>query len=100
MLNSSQRAKLRAIANTADTILHIGKEGVTDNVIKQCTDALAARELIKGRVLPNSGLPPREAADELARQCSAETVQTVGTRFVLYKENPDIEKDKRIRLIK
>ncbi|MDR2615792.1 MAG: YhbY family RNA-binding protein [Oscillospiraceae bacterium] len=89
MLNSGQRAQLRAAANSIDTILHIGRDGVTDNVTKQCSDALAARELIKGRVLENSGLTPREAAEELALRCGAEVVQTVGSRFILYRRSPD-----------
>jgi RNA-binding protein len=100
MLNSKQRAQLRAMANSADTILQIGKGGITDNIVTQVSDALAARELIKGRVLESSMLTAREACDELARLCRAEPVFTIGTRFVLYKENFDIPKEKRIKLVK
>ncbi|MCD7742856.1 MAG: YhbY family RNA-binding protein, partial [Oscillospiraceae bacterium] len=51
MLNSKQRAALRAMAATADTILIVGKGGVTETVVAQAADALKARELIKGKVL-------------------------------------------------
>ena len=61
MLTSKQRAQLRAMASTADTIVQIGKGGITENVITQVKDALKARELIKGRVLENSMLTAREA---------------------------------------
>ena len=100
MLNSAQRAQLRAMANSLDTILQIGKGGITDNIVTQVSDALAARELIKGRVLESSMLTAREAADELSRQCRAEAVFTIGSRFVLYKENHEVPKEKRIKLIK
>ena len=100
MLSSNQRAQLRALANSIDTILQIGKGGITDNIVTQVTDALAARELIKGRVLESSMLTAREAADELSRLCRAESVMTIGSRFVLYKENFDIPKEKRITLTK
>jgi RNA-binding protein len=100
MLSSSQRAQLRAMANSLDTILQIGKSGITDNIVAQVSDALAARELIKGRTLDSSGLSAREAADELARLCRAEPVFTIGSRFVLYKENHEIPKEKRIKLVK
>ena len=54
MLTSKQRAQLRGLAATEDTIVHIGKGGITENIITQMSDALKARELVKGRVLENS----------------------------------------------
>ena len=87
MLTSKQRAQLRALANNEDTIVHIGKGGITENIVKQAQDALKARELIKCRVLENSMLSAREACDEMARLTNAEPVQVIGTRFVLYKTN-------------
>lgn len=53
-LTSKQRAQLRGLANTIDTIIHIGKDGIGENLVKQTDDALEARELIKGRVLENN----------------------------------------------
>ena len=43
-LTSKQRAQLRGLANDIDTIVHIGKDGIGDNLIKQADDALEARE--------------------------------------------------------
>ena len=51
MLTSKQRAQLRGLASTADTIVQVGKGGISENVIEQVTSALRARELVKGRVL-------------------------------------------------
>ena len=82
-LNSKQRAQLRGLANGIDTIIHIGKDGLGPNLIKQADDALEARELIKGRVLENSLLSAREGAEELARATRSQVVQVIGTRFVL-----------------
>ena len=76
-LTSKQRAQLRGLAMTEDTIIQIGKGGITENTITQVKDALKARELIKGRVLENSLLTAREAADALAEACGARTVQTI-----------------------
>ena len=86
-LTSKQRAQLRGLANTIDTIIHVGKDGLGENLIKQADDALEARELIKGRVLENSMLSPREAAEELAVKARAEVVQVIGTKFVLYRKS-------------
>lgn len=89
MLTSKQRAHLRALANKTDTILHIGKDGVTDNVIAQASGALKARELIKGRVLESAMLTAKEACDLLCAALAAEPVQCIGSRFVLYKRNEE-----------
>lgn len=86
-LTSKQRAYLRSLANTADTILHVGKEGVSDTVITQADTALEARELIKGKVLENAGLTPREVCEELARRTRSESVQVIGSKFVLYRKS-------------
>ena len=95
MLTSKQRAHLRSLAAGADTIIHIGKGGITDNVTAQVKSALLARELVKGRVLENSMLTAREACDALSEACSAEQVQVIGSKFVLYKRNP---KEPKIKL--
>lgn len=99
-LTSKQRAQLRGLANSLDTILHIGKDGIGDNLIRQADDALEARELIKGKVLENSMLSAREGAEELARATRSQVVQVIGTKFVLYRETHSKEKDKRIKLVK
>lgn len=100
-LTSKQRAQLRSMANTMDTILQIGKDGIGENLIKQTDDALEARELIKGRVLENNmEYDARLAAQELAKATRSEVVQVIGTKFVLYRESHSKPKEKRIRLVK
>lgn len=92
-MTSKQRAYLRGLANTMEPILHVGKDGVNDNMVKQLSDALEARELIKGTVLPNCPLTAREAVDELCAGAKAEPVQCIGNRFVIYrarKQDPRI----------
>ena len=96
-LTSKQRAQLRGMAATMDTILHVGKDGIGDNLVKQANDALEARELIKGRVLENSLLSPREAAQQLAPRTRSEVVQVIGTKFVLYR--PTHNKDKKDKIV-
>ena len=93
-LTSKQRAQLRGIANTLDTIVIIGKDGITENLIKQANDALEAREIIKCRVLENSLLTAREACNELSRLTRSEQVQVIGSKFVLYRQHYDKSKRK------
>lgn len=88
MLNSKQRAVLRGMAGTMDTIFQVGKGGINEALITQVSDALRKRELIKLRVLDNSAYSSREAAEEIAEKTGADVVQVIGSRFVLFKRNP------------
>ena len=88
MLKSKQRAFLRGIASSYETIFQVGKGGINENFINQVTDALRKRELIKLRVLENSGYTAREAAEEIASKTESDVVQVIGSRFVLFQRNP------------
>ena len=94
-LTSKQRAMLRSMANPLDTILYIGKDGVTPHTVKEAYDALEARELIKCAVQNGCELTAKEAGEILCRETHAQSVQCIGRRFVLYKESRE---NKRIML--
>ena len=94
MLTSKQRAALRGEANGLDTIFQVGKGGVTPAVIAQTAEALAARELVKMRVLEASTLSARETAEQLAQATGAQVVQVIGTKLVLFlKKQKDSKYD-------
>ncbi|MDD4850729.1 MAG: YhbY family RNA-binding protein [Gemmiger sp.] len=84
MLTSKQRAALRGAANTIDPVFQIGKGEIDDSVKTAVADCLAARELIKIKVLENSPYTAREAADLLAEATGAECVQVIGRKLVLF----------------
>lgn len=100
MLNSRQRAQLRGMANTYDTIFQIGKGGINDAVIKQIDEALYVRELIKVRVLETAPVSVREAADSIADSVGGDVVQVIGSKFVLYKRSNNKDLKKPIVLVK
>ena len=101
MLTSKERAELRARANTLDTTLIVGKEGVTQAVAEEADTQLTARELVKGRVLDNNlEYDARTAAEALAKATRSEVVQVIGTKFVLYRESHSKPREKRIQLVK
>ena len=92
-MTGKQRAQLRAMANTIDTILYIGKDGITDHTVKEAYDALEARELIKGCVQQGAPVDAKTALTILCERTGAEPIQFIGRRFVLYRpsrENPKI----------
>lgn len=97
-MTGKERAAFRAQANSLEPIIQIGKEGISDNLLTQISDALDARELIKIRVhLETSPLRPRECAGQLAQALSAEVIQVIGGIIVLYRKSEKKEKAARAK---
>ena len=96
MLTSKERAELRAQANGIDTTLMVGKDGVTEAVIAEADNQLTARELIKGKVLENALLSPREVCDALCEELGADGVSVIGTKFVLYRFSEKVQAEKNM----
>lgn len=86
-MTSKERAYLRGLANRVPSLYQVGKDGISENMIKQIDDALEARELIKGNVLENSMMTAREAAEELASKTASQVVQVIGNKFILYRRS-------------
>ena len=95
MLNSKQRSKLKALAQTEEPIGQIGKGGISDNMVKSLADALEARELIKLSVLNNSEDEPIWLARELEGKLGAECVAVIGKKIILYKKSLKKAKEKK-----
>ena len=85
MLTSKERSELRAQANSIETTLIVGKEGVTETVIAEADNQLTARELIKGKVLETALMSPREVSNQICEATGADGVSCVGNKFVIYR---------------
>lgn len=94
-MTSKQRAYLRGLANTIEPIFQIGKSGLSDNLIKQLSDALEARELIKITVLNTAPDDVKSLGNEIAQNTSSTLVQTVGNKITLFRQK---KKDSKIVL--
>ena len=85
MLTSKQRAEFRAQANSLETTLMVGKDGVTEAVIAEADRLLTARELVKGKVLETALMSAREVSDEICAATGAEGISCVGSKFVIWR---------------
>ena len=94
MLTSKQRAELRAQANALDTTLMVGKDGVTEALIAEADNQLTARELVKGKVLENAMLTPREVCDAICEETGADGVAVIGTKFVIYRFSEKLQAER------
>lgn len=86
-MTSRERAYLRGLANDIESILQVGKQGVTPEVVESVAEALESRELIKITVLSNSRLSVKEASILLSERTRSECIQVIGKKIILYKKS-------------
>ena len=98
MLTSKQRAFLRGLASTKNTLMQIGKGGITENVISQINQLLEANEIVKIHCLENTLVDAKDVLNEIADVIpDCEPVASIGRRIIIYrqsKENKQIDLNK------
>lgn len=87
MITPKQRAVLRALSNTLDPMLQIGKEGISEGTKMQAEALFEARELFKIKVLKNCDLSQKEVAMEFEKQFGCEVVQVIGNKIAVYRHS-------------
>lgn len=86
-MTSKQRSNLKSIAATLKPIAQVGKEGISENLVKSLSDALEAHELIKVNLLPASGDDGENLAENLADLLGAEVVAVIGRKAIFYRRS-------------
>ncbi|MCQ6273606.1 ribosome assembly RNA-binding protein YhbY [Bacillus sp. V3B] len=89
MLTGKQKRLLRSKAHHLNPIFQVGKGGVNENMIKQISEALEVRELLKISVLQNCDEDKDQVAKDISKGAGAELVQIIGNIIVLYKESKE-----------
>ncbi len=89
MITGKQRSYLKGLAQKIDPTVYIGKQGITENVIREIETGCEARELVKVKLQESCMMDPKDAANEIVETIGAEFVQAIGRRFVLYKESKE-----------
>lgn len=97
-LTGKQKKYLRSLGHHLPQIVIVGREGMTDNLIASCDQAINAHELIKVKLGQNCPLHKKDAAEQLAVRTGSELVQLIGRTILLYRKNNEKAKEKQIRL--
>ncbi len=84
-LTPAQRKEKRGDAHHLDPVVLIGDQGLTDAVIKEADQALAAHGLIKVRMFSDSRTDREAALATLADRLNAAPVQHIGKLLVLWR---------------
>ena len=86
-MTSKERKVLSGMGQKIDPIFQIGKNGLDGVIIKELSDALEARELIKVSVLRNCDFTAKELINDLCEELGAEPISCVGSKMVIYRRS-------------
>ncbi len=99
MLTKSQRIALRSLGQKLPDLVHVGKGGLTESVVAQINDNLAAYELIKVKMQTNSPEDIMALGEKIEEACGCEIVTVIGSKILLYKIS-DRKVNKNIALVR
>ena len=86
-LTGHQKALLRSLGQALDATLSVGRDGVTDAVLRELERQFSSRELVKVRLLAERD--EREALMEtLAARSRSRIAGSVGKTVLLYRTAP------------
>lgn len=97
-LNGQHTRFLRGLGHHLSPMVHIGKEGVSDSVIKTTMESIISHELIKVKLLNTCPTEIKDAADILCEKTGAVVAQILGKTLLLFKENPKRKSKDKIEL--
>jgi RNA-binding protein len=89
MPSTKLRKALRAAGHHLSPVVQVGKEGVTDAVLRQLDEQLAAHELVKVKVGTESPEDRFEAAERLGEAAGAQVAQILGRTVLVYRKHPE-----------
>ncbi len=90
-LTSAQQKFLRGLAMKLKPRVAIGKNGLTDNCLKELRAALEREELIKVKV-PGKAAERKLLAKQTAEKTESNLVGMVGTMAAFYRPSPALVK--------
>jgi RNA-binding protein len=91
MLTSKQRSFLSGLAATLQPTVMIGKDGLSEGVVRALQNELNVRELVKLRFIASKE-DRRSFSEQLAQEAGAELVRVIGNVAIFYKMAEDAEK--------
>lgn len=89
MINAKERAKLKSISHDYKPVINIGKNSITDEVIRAIDEALSSRELIKIKILNNNLDDQDEILENILTSLNADFVNHLGSIITIYRKSDD-----------
>lgn len=87
-LSNKVARHLKALGHHLDPVVQIGKDGITEAIVRATKEQLLAHELIKVRISADAPIDRKDAGAQLADKAGASLAQTLGRTVLLYKRHP------------
>lgn len=88
-LKGRQKRYLRGLANGLKPVVHIGKAGLTQNLVKTIDEALDLHELIKIRFLEYEREEKKQLIEEISSTLAVPVVGSIGHTVLFYRLQED-----------
>jgi RNA-binding protein len=89
MPSTKLRKALRAAGHHLSPVVQIGKEGLTDAVLRALDEQLLAHELVKLKVGTESPGDRFEIAERVGEAAGAQVAQVLGRTVLVYRKHPE-----------
>jgi len=89
MPSTPLRRRLRAAGHHLAAVVQVGKEGVSEPVVRQLDGALKAHELVKVKIGTESPEDRHQAAALLGERTGAQVAQVLGRTVLVYRRHPE-----------
>ena len=77
------KKELKGIGVGLKPTVHVGKDGLTENVVTELKNQIKINRVVKVKVLPSSVEKKREIAEELAKRSGTMLVEIRGSTILL-----------------
>ena len=95
-LSNSFRSKLKKLAHKLKPVVLVGQKGITDTLLQAVHKALEDHELIKVKFIDFKD-EKIDLTDRIVQGTNSILVNVIGNIAILYRENPELAKEKKIK---
>jgi RNA-binding protein len=88
-LSGRQRRFLRGLGNQLEATVYVGREGISEPLVRALDEAFSNHELVKVRIERGCPLDRKDAGPRLAEAASAHLVQILGQTVLLFRRDPE-----------
>ena len=96
-LSNTLKNRLKKLAHKLKPVVQIGQKGITDTLLQAVDNALEDHELIKVKFIDFKD-EKFDLIEKVVQATNSALVDIIGNIAIIYRENINISKEKKIRI--